>query len=68
MATGVVKWFSDAKGYGFIAPDGGGKDLFVHYTSVTGSGFRTLREGAKVTFEAREGQNGPEAIDVEMVD
>ena len=50
MATGVVKWFSDAKGYGVSAPDGGGKDLFVHYTSVTGSGFRTLREGAKVTF------------------
>ena len=68
MATGVVKWFSDAKGYGFIAPDGGGKDLFVHYTSVAGSGFRTLREGAKVTLEAREGQKGPEAIDVEMVD
>ena len=68
MATGVVKWFSDAKGYGFIAPDGGGKDLFVHYTSVAGSGFRTLREGAKVTFEARECQKGPEAIDVEMVD
>ncbi len=68
MATGVVKWFSDAKGYGFIAPDGGGKDLFVHYTSVTGSGFRTLREGAKCSFEAREGQKGPEAIEVEMLD
>ena len=68
MATGVVKWFSDAKGYGFIAPDGGGKDLFVHYTSVAGTGFRTLLEGAKVTFEAREGQKGPEAIDVEMLD
>ena len=68
MATGVVKWFSDAKGYGFIAPDGGGKDLFVHYTSVAGTGFRTLREGAKVTFEAPEGQKGPEAIDVEMLD
>jgi CspA family cold shock protein len=68
MATGVVKWFSDAKGYGFIAPDGGGKDLFVHYTSVSGSGFRTLPEGAKVTYEAREGQKGPEAIDVELID
>ena len=68
MATGVVKWFSDAKGYGFIAPDGGGKDLFVHYTSVAGPGFRTLREGAKVTLAAREGQKGPEAIDVEMLD
>ena len=51
-----------------LADEQGGKDLFVHYTSVAGSGFRTLREGAKVTFEAREGQKGPEAIDVEMVD
>lgn len=68
MATGVVKWFSDAKGYGFIAPDGGGKDLFVHYTSVTGSGFRTLQEGAKVSYEAREGQKGPEAIDVQQLE
>jgi CspA family cold shock protein len=68
MATGVVKWFSDAKGYGFIAPDGGGKDLFVHYTSVTGSGFRTLQEGAKVSYEAREGQKGPEAIDVQQIE
>lgn len=68
MATGVVKWFSDAKGYGFIAPDGGGKDLFVHYTSVTGSGFRTLQEGAKVSYEAREGQKGPEAIDVQPIE
>lgn len=68
MATGVVKWFSDAKGYGFIAPDGGGKDLFVHYTSVTGSGFRTLQEGSKVSYEAREGQKGPEAIDVQQIE
>lgn len=68
MATGVVKWFSDAKGYGFIAPDGGGKDLFVHYTSVSGSGFRTLQEGAKVSYEAREGQKGPEAIDVQQLE
>ena len=68
MISGTVKFYNAQKGYGFIAPDGGGKDLFVHYTSVAGSGFRTLREGAKVTFEAREGQKGPEAIDVEMVD
>ena len=64
MATGTVKWFNDAKGYGFIAPDDGGKDLFVHFSSITGAGFKTLVEGAKVTYEAREGQKGPEATDV----
>jgi cold shock protein len=64
MATGTVKWFNDSKGYGFIAPDDGGKDLFVHFSSISGSGFKTLVEGAKVTYEAREGQKGPEATDV----
>jgi cold shock protein len=64
MATGTVKWFNDAKGYGFITPEGGGKDLFVHHTNVTGSGFKTLAEGAKVEFEAAEGQKGPEARNV----
>jgi CspA family cold shock protein len=67
MATGTVKWFNDAKGYGFIAPDDGGKDLFVHYSSIEGGGFKTLTEGAKVTFEAREGQKGPEATGVTLV-
>ncbi|HEY0388397.1 MAG TPA: cold shock domain-containing protein [Gaiellales bacterium] len=67
MATGTVKWFNDAKGYGFIAPDDGGKDLFVHYSSIEGGGFKTLTEGAKVTFEAREGQKGPEATAVTLV-
>ena len=64
MATGTVKWFNDAKGYGFITPNGGGKDLFVHYSQISGSGFKTLAEGAKVEFEAREGQKGPEATNV----
>jgi CspA family cold shock protein len=64
MATGTVKWFNDAKGYGFITPEGGGKDLFVHHSNVSGSGFKTLAEGAKVEFEAAEGQKGPEARNV----
>ena len=67
MATGTVKWFNDAKGYGFIAPDGGGKDVFVHFSAIGGDGFRTLAEGAKVEFEAREGQKGPEAFNVVAV-
>ena len=64
MATGTVKWFNDAKGFGFISPEEGGKDLFVHHTSIAGSGFKTLAEGAKVEFEARQGQKGPEAVNV----
>jgi len=64
MATGTVKWFNDSKGYGFIAPDGGGKDLFVHHSNIAGDGFKSLTEGAKVEYESREGQKGPEAINV----
>ena len=64
MATGTVKWFNDAKGYGFIQPEDGGKDLFVHHTQISGSGFKTLAEGAKVEYEAREGAKGPEASNV----
>jgi CspA family cold shock protein len=67
MATGTVKWFNDAKGYGFIAPDEGGKDVFVHHSNIQSEGFRTLAEGAKVEFEVREGQKGPEATDVRPV-
>jgi CspA family cold shock protein len=64
MATGTVKWFNDAKGYGFIAPDEGGKDLFVHYSNIATSGFRSLAEGSRVEFEAQEGRKGPEAVNV----
>jgi CspA family cold shock protein len=67
MATGTVKWFNDAKGYGFITPDEGGKDLFVHFSNIAGNGFKTLRDGAKVEFEAREGTKGPEATNVIIV-
>ena len=51
MATGTVKWFNDAKGFGFIKPDDGGEDLFAHFTAIKGQGFRTLKEGQKVSFE-----------------
>jgi CspA family cold shock protein len=64
MATGIVKWFNDSKGYGFITPDEGGKDLFVHHSNVSGEGFKSLAEGAKVEFEAAQGQKGPEATNV----
>jgi CspA family cold shock protein len=67
MASGTVKWFNDAKGYGFIAPDDGGKDVFVHHSNINADGFRSLTEGAKVEFEVRQGDKGPEAIDVRAV-
>ena len=54
MATGTVKWFNDAKGFGFITPDDGGKDLFAHHSSIQGAGFKSLKEGQKVSFEVRE--------------
>jgi cold shock protein len=67
MASGTVKWFNDSKGYGFITPDDGVKDLFVHHSSIAGDGFKSLPEGARVEFEAREGQKGPEAANVAVV-
>ena len=67
MATGTVKWFNDAKGYGFISPEDQGKDLFVHHSSIGGTGFKTLAEGAKVEYEARQGQKGPEAANVVVI-
>ena len=67
MATGTVKWFNDEKGYGFITPDEGSKDLFVHFSNISGEGFKSLTEGARVEFEEREGQKGPEAIEVQPV-
>ena len=67
MASGTVKWFNDAKGYGFIAPEDGSKDLFVHHTNIAGEGFKSLAENARVEYESREGQKGPEAINVQLV-
>jgi CspA family cold shock protein len=67
MATGTVKWFNDSKGYGFITPDDGGKDLFVHHSGIAGAGFKSLAEGAKVEFESTEGQKGPQATNVSTI-
>jgi len=64
MATGTVKWFSDEKGFGFVTPDEGGKDLFVHHTGINGNGFRTLTEGARVSYDAENGDKGPKAVNV----
>jgi CspA family cold shock protein len=64
MPTGAVKWFNDSKGYGFITPDEGGQDLFVHHSGIEGSGFKTLAEGAKVEFQVTQGEKGPQATNV----
>jgi cold shock protein len=64
MATGTVKWFSDEKGFGFITPDEGGKDLFVHHTGINSNGFRTLQEGERVSYDAEAGDKGPKAVNV----
>jgi cold shock protein len=67
MATGTVKWFNDEKGYGFITPDDGTKDLFVHHSGIEGAGFKSLSEGAKVDYESRAGAKGPEATSVKLI-
>ena len=64
MSTGTVKWFNDAKGFGFITPDDGGKDLFVHFSAIQGGGFKTLKENDKVQFEVTQGPKGPAASNV----
>lgn len=64
MATGTVKWFSDQKGFGFIEPEGGGADLFVHHSNIEGDGYRSLEDGARVEYEPGEGRKGPEATKV----
>lgn len=64
MATGTVKWFNESKGYGFIAPSDGGADVFVHFSAIQGSGFKTLAEGESVTFEVEQGPKGLQATQV----
>ena len=65
MQTGTVKWFNESKGFGFIAPKDGGKDVFVHYSAIANSGFRTLAEGQTVTYEVENGPKGPQATNVQ---
>jgi CspA family cold shock protein len=64
MSTGKVKWFNESKGYGFIEPDGGGRDVFVHYSAIQGEGYKTLSEGQVVEFDITQGEKGPQAANV----
>ena len=66
MPTGTVKWFSDEKGFGFITPDEGTKDLFVHQSGIVGDGYKSLSEGAKVSYDSESGDKGPRAVNVQV--
>jgi CspA family cold shock protein len=68
MSTGTVKWFNDSKGFGFITPDDGGKDLFAHFSAIQGSGFKTLKENQKVTLDVAQGPKGPQAQNIRPVE
>ncbi len=67
MALGTVKWFNNDKGFGFITPDEGGKDLFVHHSAIQANGYRSLEDGARVNYESEEGPKGPKAINVSQL-
>ncbi len=68
MSTGTVKWFNEAKGFGFISPDGGGEDLFAHFSAIQGQGFKTLRETQKVSFDVTTGPKGKQAANIRTLD
>jgi CspA family cold shock protein len=68
MATGTVKWFNDSKGFGFVTPDGGGEDLFAHFSAIQGTGFKTLKEGQKVSFDVVKGPKGLQAANIRAAD
>jgi CspA family cold shock protein len=68
MATGTVKWFNDAKGFGFITPEGGGNDLFAHFSAIQGSGFKTLKEAQRVSFDITTGPKGQQASNIREAD
>jgi CspA family cold shock protein len=68
MATGTVKWFNDAKGFGFVTPESGGKDLFAHFSAIQGSGFKTLKEGQRVQFDVTAGPKGEQASNIRSLD